>query len=237
MTDQFSRTRMLIGDDGLLKLKNARVIVFGVGGVGSYAVEALARAGIGTIDIVDSDTVSVTNINRQLIALNSNIGMSKVEIAKKRISDINPNAAVNSYEVFFAPDTEKLFDFSVYDYVIDAIDTVSAKLRLVEICNELNVPIICSMGTGNKFDPTRFKVTDIFKTSGCPLARVMRYELRKRNIKKLDVVFSDEEVKAPKFQTSEETGKKSVPGSLSFVPPVAGLILAGEVISKIAEIK
>jgi len=233
MTDQFSRSRLLLGSEGIEKLNNSRVIVFGVGGVGSYTVEALARAGVGKIDIVDNDTVSETNINRQLIALHSTVGESKVEVSKRRILDINPKAEVTAYKVFFSLETEDSFDLTEYDYVVDAVDTVSAKLRLAEICNEHNIPIISSMGTGNKFDPTKFRVADINKTSGCPLARVMRYELRKRGIKKLKVVFSDEEARKPAEEREEVSDKKNIPGSLSFVPPVAGLIIAGEVIKDI----
>ena len=227
--NQFERTEMLIGSDAVERLKNARIAVFGVGGVGGYAVEALARSGVGTLDLIDNDTVSITNINRQIIALHSTIGQYKVDVAKARAIDINPEIIVNTHRIFYTPQTENMFDFSNYDYVIDAIDTVSGKIALVENANRCNTPIISSMGAGNKLHPELFEVADIFKTSVCPLARVMRYELRRRNIKHLKVVYSKEE--PIKIQSDSE---KPVPASIAFVPSVAGLIIAGEVIKEIA---
>lgn len=222
---QFSRTEMLIGAEALEKLKNARVAVFGVGGVGSYVVEALARSGVGTLDIIDNDTVNVTNINRQLIALNSTVGKFKVDCAKERILDINPAAIVNIYKTFYLPENADKFNFTQYDYIVDAIDTVTAKIDIICRAEKLGVPVISSMGTGNKLDPTLFEVTDIYKTEGCPLARVMRRELKARGIKKLKVVYSKE-----KPQKCGEENGKPIPASISFVPSVAGLIIAGEVI-------
>lgn len=226
--EKFSRIELLIGKDNMEKLKNARVAVFGVGGVGGYAVEALARSGIGTLDLIDKDVVSESNINRQIIATTKTIGMAKVEAAKDRVLDINPDATVNVYKTFFMPDTAEQFDFSKYDYVVDAIDTVTGKLQLVQQAKEANVPIISSMGAGNKMDPTAFEVTDISKTSVCPLAKVMRRELKKRNIDSLKVVYSREQAMTPMEEVVD--GKKIVPGSTAFVPSVVGLIIAGEVI-------
>lgn len=229
---QFSRTEMLIGADALEKLKNSRVAVFGVGGVGSYVVEALARSGVGTLDLVDNDTVNITNINRQLIALHSTVGKFKVDCAKERIVDINPDAKVNVYKTFYLPENADEFDFSQYDYIVDAIDTVTAKIDIIVKATELGVPVISSMGTGNKLDPTLFQINDIYKTEGCPLARVMRRELKKRGIEKLKVVYSKESaVKSPL-----EDGKP-IPASIAFVPSVAGLIIAGEVIKDITGVK
>lgn len=227
--EQLERTEMLIGSEAVARLKNARVAVFGVGGVGGYAVEALARSGVGTLDLIDNDTVSITNLNRQIVALHSTIGQYKVDVAKARALDINPEIVVNTHRIFYTPQTEDMFDFSDYDYVIDAIDTVSGKIALVENANRCNTPIISSMGAGNKLHPELFEVADIFKTSVCPLARVMRYELRRRNIKHLKVVYSKEE--PIKIQSDS---KKPVPASIAFVPSVAGLIIAGEVIKEIA---
>ena len=222
---QFSRTEMLIGADALEKLKKSRVAVFGVGGVGSFVAEALARSGIGTLDIIDNDTVNITNINRQLIALHSTVGKYKVDCAKARIQDINPDATVNVYKTFYLPENADEFDFAQYDYIVDAIDTVTAKIDIICRAEVLGIPVISSMGTGNKLDPTMFEVTDIYKTEGCPLARVMRRELKVRGIKKLKVVFSKEKP----HRCGEESGKP-IPASISFVPSVAGLIIAGEVI-------
>ena len=227
--EQLERTEMLIGSEAVARLKNARVAVFGVGGVGGYAVEALARSGVGTLDLIDNDTVSITNLNRQIVALHSTIGQYKVDVAKARALDINPEIVVNTHRIFYTPQTEDMFDFSDYDYVIDAIDTVSGKIALVENANRCNTPIISSMGAGNKLHPELFEVADIFKTSVCPLARVMRYELRRRNIKHLKVVYSKEE--PIKIQSDS---KKPVPASIAFVPSVAGLIIAGEAIKEIA---
>ena len=227
MNEIFSRTEALLGADAMERLKKARVAVFGIGGVGGYAVEALARSGVGTLDLIDSDTVSPSNINRQIIALHSTVGMLKVEAAKARVRDINPDAAVNTYPLFYLPETAAQFDFSQYDYIIDAVDTVAAKLSLAEAARDAGVPILSAMGAGNKLDPTAFEVADIEKTSVCPLARVMRRELKKRGIRHLKVVYSREEPLAPSLP---ETEGKRVPGSIAFVPPVVGLILAGEVI-------
>ncbi len=228
MIEQFSRTEMLIGKDALATLQNSRVAVFGAGGVGGYVIEALARSGVGAIDIIDNDTVSVSNINRQIIALRSTIGLLKTEVVKKRVEDINPECKVTVYETFVLPENIDTFDFGKYDYVVDAIDTVSGKLAIIEKAYNEGVPVISSMGTGNKLDPTKFSVTDISKTSVCPLARVMRYELKKRGIKKLKVLFSTEEPIKPNAE-KDERGKVP-PGSISFVPSVAGLIIGGEVI-------
>ena len=225
---QFSRIENLIGDTNLALIKKSRIAVFGIGGVGGYAVEALARSGVGTIDIIDSDKVDISNINRQIIATHNTVGNLKVDTAEKRIKEINPDIVVNKYPLFFNEETVKLFNFSAYDYIIDAIDTVSSKLLLIETANKNNVPVISSMGTGNKLDASKLEVSDIFKTSVCPLARVMRYELKKRSIKKLKVVYSKEE--PIKIETLEELSTKRVPGSISFVPSVAGLIIAGEVV-------
>lgn len=228
MIEQFSRTEMLIGKDALATLNKSRVAVFGAGGVGGYVIEALARSGVGAIDIIDNDTVSVSNINRQIIALRSTIGLLKTEAVKKRVEDINPECKVTVYETFVLPENIDTFDFGKYDYVVDAIDTVSGKLAIIEKAYNEGVPVISSMGTGNKLDPTKFSVTDISKTSVCPLARVMRYELKKRGIKKLKVLFSTEEPIKP--NTEKDERGKVPPGSISFVPSVAGLIIGGEVI-------
>ena len=233
MIHQFSRTELLLGEEALERLKNARVAVFGVGGVGGYAVEALARSGVGALDLIDNDTVALSNLNRQIIALHSTIGQHKVDVAKARVHDINPDCEVRVYKTFYLPETAEEFNFSVYDYVIDAIDTVKGKLGLAQQAQDAGTPIISSMGAGNKLDPTAFEVADIYKTSVCPLARVMRCECRKRGIKKLKVVYSKEVPVRPKT-VSEETGvRRDIPGSLAFVPSVAGLILAGEVIKDI----
>lgn len=235
-SERFIRTKRLIGDEASERLSRARVLLFGVGGVGGYAAEALARAGVGKIDIVDSDTVAVSNINRQIIALTSTVGMPKVQVVKDRIREINPDAEVTAYNLFFSTDTACEFDFTQYDYVIDAVDTVSAKLMLAEICSKGGTPLISCMGTGNKLDTEAFRVSDIYKTSGCPLARVMRRELKKRGIKKLTVVYSPEESKKC-FCTEESSTRRGIPGTISFVPPIAGFILAGHVIKEIAKIK
>ncbi len=246
MLGRFSRTELLFGNEAMERLENSRVAVFGVGGVGGYTVEALARSGVGTIDIIDDDKVCLTNINRQIIALTSTIGKYKVDVAEERIKDINPKAVVNKYKMFFTPETSGEFNFSQYDYVVDAIDTVTGKIELVMKANETKTPIICSMGAGNKLDPTAFEVADIYKTSVCPLARVMRTELRKRGVKKLKVVYSKEKPISPKNikefmqetepNTTQRTGnvKKQIPGSTAFVPSVVGLIIAGEVIKDLS---
>lgn len=232
--NQFSRSELLLGRAGMDKLKNSRVAVFGIGGVGGHAAEALARTGVGKLDLFDNDTVSLTNVNRQIVATLDKVGEYKVDVMKERIAQINPEAEVNAYRCFFMPDNSAEFDFTKYDYVIDAVDTVTAKLELVMKCREANVPIICSMGAGNKLDATAFQVADIYKTSVCPLARVMRNELRKRGVKKLKVVYSQEPPMTP-LPSDEDCAKKVVPGSVAFVPSVAGLILAGEVIKDLCK--
>lgn len=229
MVNQFSRTELLIGKEAVKKLNNCKVAVFGIGGVGSFVVEGLVRAGVQNFILVDNDEVSLTNLNRQLIATTKTIGMPKALVAKERILEINKNANVEIYKEFFMPETQGIIDKSI-DYIIDCIDTVTAKIELAVRANKLNIPIISSMGTGNKLDPTKFEVTDIYKTSVCPLAKVMRKELKVRDIKKLKVLYSKEEPIKHKIQNEEQTTKKQVPGSISFVPSVAGLIIAGEVI-------
>ena len=244
MSNQFSRTELLFGKEAMEKLSNSRVAVFGIGGVGGHVVEALARSGVGAIDIIDDDKVCLSNINRQIIALTSTIGKYKVDVAKERIKDINPDCTVTSYKTFYTPETSPDFDFAQYDYVIDAIDTVTGKIELIMNANKCSTPIISSMGAGNKIDPTAFEVTDIYKTSVCPLAKVMRHELKKRGIKKLKVVYSKEQpiIPKPDHETPAETGsvrgsRRSTPGSNAFVPSVAGLIIAGEVIKDLIKIK
>ena len=232
MNEQFSRTEILLGKEAVGKLQKARVAVFGVGGVGGYTVEALARCGVGSLDLIDSDTVSISNINRQILATHSTVGMLKVEAAKARVLDINPECNVRVYPIFYLPETAEQFDFTQYDYIVDCIDTVTGKLQLVERAVAAGTPIICSMGTGNKLDPAAFTVSDISKTSMCPLARIMRKELKKRGISHLKVVYSQEEALTPDVDPEElaRTGKRQIPGSVAFVPGAAGLILAGEVI-------
>ncbi|MBR2647091.1 MAG: tRNA threonylcarbamoyladenosine dehydratase [Clostridia bacterium] len=225
---QFSRTAILIGEEGVERLKKSRVAVFGVGGVGGYVVEALARSGVGALDLIDKDLVSESNINRQIIALHSTIGQMKTEVAAARARDINPNIVVRTHNVFYLPETAAEFDFSQYNYVVDAIDTVSGKIALIERAKACNVPVLSCMGAGNKLNAVAFEVADITKTSVCPLARVMRRELKKRGIEHVKVVYSKEEP-LPSPLIDEESGK-AVPGSIAFVPSVAGLILAGEVI-------
>ncbi len=224
MIEQFERTAMLIGEDAVQRLQNASVAVFGVGGVGSYVVEALARAGVGRLLLVDSDTVSVTNINRQLIALHSTVGQPKVAVAAARVHDINPACVVETKELFYTPETADEIDLSSYSYIVDAVDSVTAKIELIVRAERLGVPIISCMGAGNKLDPTRFEVADIAKTSVCPLARVMRRELKVRGIKACKVVYSKEEPVVP------PEGGRRLPASISFVPSAAGLVLAGEVV-------
>ena len=240
MSNQFSRTELLIGKDGIKKLQSSKIVIFGIGGVGSFVVEALARAGIGKFILVDNDTVALSNLNRQLIATYETIGKSKVEVAKTRILSINPNAQVEVYEEFFTPESKEIFDKTA-DYIVDCIDTVTSKIELIIRANKLNIPIISSMGTGNKLDPTKFEITDIYKTSICPLAKVMRKELRNRGIKKLKVLYSKEEpikqerTAQEQLKKEENSNKKQIPGSISFVPSVAGLIIAGEVVKDILE--
>ena len=238
MEEQYIRTAYLLGQEALDRLRRARVAVFGIGGVGGHAVEALARSGVGTLDLFDNDTVSLSNLNRQLIATRSALGQYKVDAAAARIRDIDPEIVVNTHRVFFMPDTSAAYDFSVYDYVIDAIDTVTGKLEIITKARQAGVPVISCMGTGNKLDPTRFQVADLSKTSMCPLARIMRKECAKRGLTHVKAVYSQEEARPsldadgnPVF--NPESGK-SVPGSCAFVPSVAGLILAGEVIRDLA---
>lgn len=235
MLEQFSRTELLLGSEAMEKLASARVAVFGVGGVGGYVVEALVRSGIGAIDIVDNDVVSLSNLNRQIIATRKTVGQYKVDVMKERILDINPECKVETHKCFYLPETKDNFNFSSYDYVVDAIDTVTGKIQLVMQANESKTPVISSMGAGNKLNPAQFEVADIYKTSVCPLAKVMRHELKKRGIKKLKVVYSKEKAIKPNKATdaehiSESGSKKAVPGSTAFVPSVAGLIIASEVI-------
>lgn len=233
----FSRTELLLGSDGMAKLNSATVAVFGLGGVGGYVVEALARSGIGALELIDHDTISITNINRQLLATHTTVGQSKAQAAANRVKDINPDIQVTVRECFFGPDTADTFDFSAYSYVVDAIDTVTGKLALIQAAKAANVPIICSMGTGNKLDPTKFQIADIAKTSVCPLARIMRKECAKRGIKHLKVLFSTEDPLSPGLPDTEELpeGRRALPGSIAFVPSVAGLIIAAEVIKDLTK--
>jgi tRNA A37 threonylcarbamoyladenosine dehydratase len=238
MLHRFSREELLIGQEGLEKLQKVRVAVFGIGGVGGHVVEALARSGVGALDLFDGDRVSLTNINRQIIALNSTVGQLKVEAAKERVLDINPDCRVEAREMFFTPENAGEVDFSQYDYVADAIDTVTSKIELIHLCREAGVPVISSMGAGNKLDPTAFRVDKIEKTSVCPLARVMRRELKKRGITGVKAVYSTEESLTPaQAQSGDEKGTagRPTPGSMAFVPSVAGLILAGEIIKDLLE--
>ena len=238
MADQFIRTEMLFGAAALEKLKGARVIVFGLGGVGGYAVEALARSGVGALDVVDNDTISLSNLNRQILATHQTIGMAKTEAAANRIAAINPKCAVRTYNTFFLPENVSAFDFGQYDYVVDAVDTVSAKIGLVLAAQNAGVPIISAMGTGNKLNPAAFKVTDVYKTAVCPLAHIMRKELRKRGVKHLKVVYSDEIPQKPANNPevkAENPNRRTTPGSTAFVPPVAGLIIAAEVIKDLID--
>lgn len=237
MREQFVRTEMLLGTKALERLQRASVAVFGLGGVGGYTVEALARSGIGRLDLIDSDTISLSNLNRQILATRSTVGMRKVDAARERILDINPGCVVNTYAVFYTPETAGQFDFSVYDYIVDAIDTVTGKLALAEQASRTGTPIISCMGTGNKLDAGAFEVADISKTSMCPLARVMRRELGKRGIRHLKVVYSKEEALSPTGWEEEAAalGKRQIPGSVAFVPGAAGLLLAGEVVRHIAK--
>ncbi len=239
--NQFSRTALLVGTKGIDKLRDARVAVFGIGGVGGYVVEALARSGVGTFDLIDNDRVCLTNLNRQIIATHSTIGEYKVDAAKRRVLDINPEAVVHTYKTFFLPETASNFTFSAYDYVVDAIDTVTGKIQLVLEAHSTHTPIISSMGAGNKMDPTAFRVADLYQTKVCPLAKVMRRELKKRGIEQLKVVYSEEVPMTPcddaavRQELLEENKemdvvKTRIPGSNAFVPSVAGLIIAGEVV-------
>ncbi len=245
MLNQFSRTELLFGSDGMERLKSCRVAVFGIGGVGGYAAEALARSGIGALDLIDDDRICLTNLNRQIYALRSTVGKYKTDVAEQRIHDINPEIQVYNHKCFYMPDTSGQFNFREYDYVIDAIDTVTGKLEIIQNAQKSGVPVISCMGAGNKLDPTAFRVADIYQTKVCPLARTIRYECRKRGIQKLKVVYSEEQPRKPIEETENScrthcicppgtarkcTVRRDIPGSTAFVPSVAGLILAGEVI-------
>ena len=239
MSEQFSRTELLLGKEAMERLSGCRVAVFGIGGVGGYVCEALARSGVGTLDLIDNDKVCLSNINRQIIATRSTVGKYKTDAMKDRILDINPDATVNTYPCFFLPENASEFPFDEYDYVVDAIDTVTAKIELVMQCQRMGIPIISSMGAGNKLDPTQFRVADIYKTQMDPLAKVMRHELKKRGVKKLKVVYSEEQPVKPSEPVTDTdtsgTGRRSTPGSTAFVPSVAGLIIAGEVIKDLTQ--
>lgn len=237
MQNAFSRMEILVGEEGVNKLAEAKIAVFGLGGVGSYVAEALARCGVGSLTLVDHDTVSVTNINRQLFALRSTVGRSKVMVAKDRIRDIDENILVHTYETFYNEDTAGMFDFHSFDYIVDAIDTVTSKLLIIEQAKACNVPVLSCMGTGNKLNPSRFEITDISKTSVCPLAKVIRVELRKRGIRKVKVLYSKEKpIKVTETEEKKGRTDRPVPGSISFVPSVAGLMIAGEVVRDILDI-
>ena len=236
MEDMFSRTRMLLGDAAMDRLRRARVAVFGLGGVGGHAVEALARSGVGALDLIDSDRVALSNLNRQIVATQGTLGMLKVDAARDRVLSINPGCRVRTYPIFYLPETADRFNFSQYDYVVDAIDTVAGKLQLIEAAKDAGVPVISAMGAGNKLDATAFRVADIGETSVCPLARVMRRELRKRGIDHVKVVYSTEPALSP-APSPESTARRATPGSTAFVPAVAGLILAGEVVKDIGSRK
>ena len=250
--NQFSRTELLLGHEGMEKLSKARVAVFGIGGVGGYTVEALARSGVGTLDLIDDDKVCLTNINRQIIATRKTVGQYKVDVAEERVHDINPDAVVHTYKMFYTPETASQFDFTQYDYVVDAIDTVTGKIELVEQANRAGTPNISCMGAGNKLNAAAFEVSDIYKTSFCPLARVMRYELRRRGIRKLKVVYSREQAMTPIDDMATScrqncicppgtarkcTQRRQVPGSTAFVPAAAGLIAAGEVVKDLTGVR
>lgn len=236
MDNQFARTELLLGRDAMNQLKKASVIVFGIGGVGGYVVEALTRSGIGTLALVDNDKVNLTNLNRQIIATKDTLGKYKVDVMKERILSINPEAKVQTYPYFYLPENASEFDLSQYSYVVDAIDTVTAKIELVLRAQQAGTPIISSMGTGNKLDPTRLEISDIYKTSVCPLAKVMRRELRKRGVSELKVLYSREEPIKPRGVVEEESGmRRAIPGSTAFVPSAAGLIIAAEIVKDIIE--
>lgn len=252
MLNQFSRTELIFGKEAMEKLANSRIAIFGIGGVGGFTAEALARSGVGTLDLIDNDRVCLTNINRQIFATRKTVGKLKIDVAKERLLEINPDMTINTYKTFYMPETADQFDFTQYDYVVDAIDTVTGKIELVMNANKCRTPIICSMGAGNKVDPTRFQVADIYSTSVCPLARVMRYELKKRGIRKLKVVYSTEKPMTPVDDMAISckqhcicppgtarkcTQRNQVPGSNAFVPSVAGLIIAGEVIKDITGVR
>lgn len=237
LENQFVRTRMLLGAGGMERLSRARVAVFGIGGVGGYAAEALARSGVGALALIDRDTVSVSNLNRQIIALHSTIGRYKTEVMRERVLDISPEIEVEIHNCFFLPENAGQFDFSRYSYVVDAVDTVTAKIEIILRAKEAEVPVISAMGAGNKLDPGQFRVTDIYHTEMCPLAKVMRHELKKRQVTNLKVVYSPEPPCIPARQAGEEPFRRTTPGSTAFVPSVAGLMLAGEVIRDLVEVK
>ncbi|MCR5286379.1 MAG: tRNA threonylcarbamoyladenosine dehydratase [Saccharofermentans sp.] len=233
MPEQFSRTELLLGHEAMEKLAGSRVAVFGIGGVGGYVVEALARSGVGALDLIDNDKVALSNINRQIIATMKTVGMDKVDAAKERILDINPDCKVTTYKTFYMPDTAEQFDFTKYDYVVDAIDTVTGKLTIIENAKKAGVPVISSMGAGNKLDASAFEVADLYKTSVCPLAKVMRRECKKRGIRSLKVVYSKEEPVMSSAVLTE--GGRNIPGSIAFAPSSAGLVIAGEVIKDLTK--
>lgn len=235
MSEQFKRTKMLIGEDKFISLQKKRVAIFGVGGVGGYVFEALIRTGVLEFDIIDNDVISLSNINRQIIALHSNVGNYKVDELKKRGIEINPAAKINVYKTFVLDKNISDFPFEKYDYVIDALDTINAKIAIIEEANKYNIPVISSMGTGNKINPLDIKVTDIYKTKVCPLARVMRYELKKRGIKKLKVAYSEEEIRDNKYEIEVKENGRPVPSSIAFVPSVCGLVIASEVVKDLIE--
>ena len=241
MQDQFSRTRLLLGQEGIERLRRARVAVFGIGGVGGYAVEALVRSGVGALDLIDNDRVCLSNLNRQIIATHRTVGQYKVDAAEARIREIDPDCAVTKHRTFYMPDTADAFNFTQYDYVVDAIDTVTGKIQLVLQAQAAGVPIISSMGAGNKLDPTAFRVADIYATSVCPLARAMRRELKKRGVKRLKVVYSTEPAMTPLGGESDaecqSSSRRQVPGSSAFVPSAAGLILAAEVVKDLTGVR
>ncbi len=237
MKEQFIRTAMLLGEESIDRLQTKRVAVFGIGGVGGHVVEALARSGVGALDLIDNDVVSVSNINRQIIATYDTVGRYKTEVMKERIRSINPDCKVTIYNTFYLPEERNKFPFTEYDYIVDAIDTVTAKIDLAVLSQELSIPLISSMGTGNKLDPSQFEITDIYKTSICPLAKVMRKELKERGVKKLKVIYSKEEARKPlplEEEAQNENKRRATPGSTAFVPAVAGLMIAGEVIRELA---
>lgn len=237
MLTQFSRTELLLGEEAMQRLAGAKVAVFGIGGVGGYVCEALVRSGVGALDLIDKDTVSLTNLNRQIIATRKTIGQYKTEVMRERIAEINPDAEVTIHNCFFLPENAEDFPFASYDYIVDAVDTVTAKIALVMKAEEYGIPIISSMGAGNKLDASLFQVADIYKTKVCPLAKVMRRELKKRGIKKLKVVYSEEQPISPRETEEPSDGRRAVPGSVAFVPAAAGLILAGEVVKDIAQVR
>ena len=233
MLEQFARTGLLLGEENMQKLEKARVAVFGIGGVGGYVVEALARSGVGTFDLIDNDTVALSNLNRQIIATKDTVGRYKTEVMKERILSVNPEAEIHVHNCFYLPETAQEFQFSDYTYVVDAVDTVTAKIDIIMQAQAVGVPVISSMGAGNKLDATKLTVTDIYKTIMCPLAKVMRRELKKRGVKKLKVVYSTEKAIKPVGEVEEDTGRRSTPGSISYVPSVAGLLIAGEIIKEL----